>query len=638
MATLTWRGSATNIDGAGTDSTPTFSIDIGTAASDRWVVVMITGREPQWTGITVNGTSMPNVVNYGGGQHPVLIAWGLVTTGSGTVTVALSTSAGSASWAMPGCWTITGTGGANVVQRDGDGGGTNAILTTVGSFTLTTAVGDFVIAGTNCLTAGSNGSVTWSQGTERSDFGFGTQSYSAMDFIADGSSEVVQATHAQGITNPAISIASLYVQGVDATLTTTTGSAVAGGGEGAMGAWQPPRRWAAPAPVDTNTLGSGIHSVFLHDRGGQRRIGAIIDNTMVRWERVRDDISTATIIVSPEGVMACSDVLREMSVGRHEIVIYRNKERVWEGPITRITWKSSSIEITAHDICHYLTRTIMRSGYDNRYSAENSKVGPVTERMRTILVNELQRKEALTPPYRILNYLDVRTNENTVNTARLSLPYQRTVWEEMDEMAAKSGLDYTVVGRRLALWDVHDNIGQLPLLSDKDFESELIVTAYGMELCTYSGVTDGEGRWGAVGTSQDPYYGEVELLHTMYGEGLDAADPENPTQEELDALARELTSQAQRNLAGRYPTPTIVRIPDGTGLNPNAPVTITQLVPGVRVPIRATLLSLTLEQEQKLDRLAVEQTAGGETVSVTLSPAPGSTPWDDSTDSMSEDE
>jgi hypothetical protein len=67
-------------------------------------------------------------------------------------------------------------------------------------------------------------------------------------------------------------------------------------------------------------------------------------------------------------------------------------------------------------------------------------------------------------------------------------------------------------------------------------------------------------------------------------------------------------------------------------LDPSAPVCINELVPGVRIPIRSTLACLTLEQEQKLDKVQVEQTPDGETVSITLSPAPGTTPWDDSSD------
>jgi hypothetical protein len=122
------------------------------------------------------------------------------------------------------------------------------------------------------------------------------------------------------------------------------------------------------------------------------------------------------------------------------------------------------------------------------------------------------------------------------------------------------------------------------------------------------------------------------LLNTTYGEAAKPVATTKPTKEELKALTKEMTSQAQRNLAGRYPIPTVVRIPDNTQLSPEAPLKITDLVPGVRVPIRATLSCLELEQEQKLDFMQVEQSGSGEKITITLSPAPGTTPWDDSSE------
>lgn len=387
--------------------------------------------------------------------------------------------------------------------------------------------------------------------------------------------------------------------------------------------------------IDCGRLGVGVPRVFLYDRGGTRRIAEITDLAVVRWSRVRDDISSATVIVNSPSRECCA-LLAAISVGRHEIVVYRDNDRVWEGPITRVSWKASTVEVTAHDICHYISRTIMRSAYDNRYAKTNSKVGPVTTRAQVILQHELKRKEALSPAYNILRFLDVRTHEKTTRTSRFTPPYYSTVWEEMDYMAARLSLDYTTIGRRLILFDTHDVIGRSQMLTDKDFTDELIVTSYGMELATRSAVTDGEGHWAAVG-GVDPYYGEVELLNNTYGEEVRPENPTAPTKAELAALAREMASQAQRNLAGRYPIPTVVRIPDGTQLDPSAPICINGLVPGIRVPIRTTLACLDLQQEQKLDSVTASWDASGEKVSVTLSPAPGTTPWDDESESSEEE-
>lgn len=384
---------------------------------------------------------------------------------------------------------------------------------------------------------------------------------------------------------------------------------------------------------DCPMLGSGENRAFLYDRGGARKIGEITDTTLIRWSRKRDDISTATVMVetpNPE----CARLLKEVAVGRHEVVIFRDGERMWEGPITRIGYEGGSVEIACEDVWYYTARTIMHNAYDNRYSKKKSKVGPVTHRAQIILATELARKERLSPSYNLLRFLDVRTHSKTTRTSRFTNAYDSSVWEEIDYMAAKLSLDYTAVGRRMLVNDVHDVIGRTEMLTDKDFSNPLIITVYGRELATRSAVTDGEGHWAAVG-GIDPFYGEVELINTTYGEGVQPAAV-TPTAEELRQLMSEMSSQAQRNLAGRYPVPTVVRVPDNTRVDPSAPVTIDDLIPGMRIPIRATQTVLVLEQEQKLDSVVVEQSSIGEQVSITLSPAPGTTPWDDSSETAAD--
>jgi hypothetical protein len=382
-------------------------------------------------------------------------------------------------------------------------------------------------------------------------------------------------------------------------------------------------------------LGSGENVAYVYDRGGMHRLARLEGPTSITWGRVRDDISEAkVVIINPTG--ACCAALTSIAVGRHELVIFRNGERVWEGPITRTSHSRTTVEVFASDINHYLTRLAMRRAYDNRYAKKNSKVGLVTTRLSNILLNELARREALDPPVNILPYLTVYPNPKGAKTSRFTPAYKRTVWEEMDSLAWRAGIDYTAVGRRLIINDVHEVIGRTPALSQDDFQSDLIVSSYGMELASRAVVSDGDGHWAAVGGT-DAFYGEVEILNDLYDVSVRPADPTKPTKTELKALAGALTSQAQPNLAGRYPTPVVARIPDNSALDPRTPLGIEDLVPGVRVPLRANLSCLSLEQEQKLDRVTVTQTDKGETITVTLSPAPGVNPWDGDVETSGDD-
>lgn len=362
-------------------------------------------------------------------------------------------------------------------------------------------------------------------------------------------------------------------------------------------------------------MGSCVaHQAGIYDRGGRRQVAALDGLEMVRWNRVRDDISSAVVWLQPK-TQACVDALRDVRSGRHELVVFREGARVWEGPITRIAARADFLEIEARDVMLYVHRTLMHSAYSSAYP----NVETVTGRMQRIMEAELVRKESLTPPVHILEYLDIRTGAETARTTRTTKAYQMSVWSDIDEMAARSGLDYTVVGRRIVANDVHDVIGRTAAMTSDDFLSDPVVTEYGMELATLSAVTDGAGNWGAVG-GVDDYYGEWELLATAYEEDVSSTNADPPT-------TAELRGQARRNASSRYPAPLIVRIPDGSLLNPRSTaLTPGNAVPGIRVPLRASLLGRQIEQEQKLDYFQVQEDSAGEQASLRLSPAPGVVP------------
>jgi hypothetical protein len=358
------------------------------------------------------------------------------------------------------------------------------------------------------------------------------------------------------------------------------------------------------------------HTAFLFDRGGRKQIGALGPLSRVKWERRRDDISVGTVwiaTVSPE----CAEVLGLAETNRMELVIFRGKRRVWEGPVNRITYQGSSVEIEAKDMMYYVQRTIMRNEYDNRYP----NVGSVLDRIERIMNAEMARKEALDPSTNLLphvQYIHVTTpGIHEAQTSSHTLPYEYTVFQHIDNYAWRGGVDYTVVGRSILFFDVHERIGQTPMVTRDDFIGDPIITQYGAELSTYVAMTDGKGHWGEAG-GIDPYYGEWEVLHQAYDEnsGEPGEEPPDPPS------VAEMTSQAIRSQKQGQRPALVVRIPDNTRLNPNGVLTVDDLTPGVWIPLTATLPGRTVSQMQKLDSMTVEETAeGGETVRVVLSPA-----------------
>lgn len=356
-----------------------------------------------------------------------------------------------------------------------------------------------------------------------------------------------------------------------------------------------------------------LHRAIIYDRGGTVRRFQIHDISEVRWGRVRDDISQANIKVAAKHCFEQEVDLATVEPERDELVIFRDQQRVWEGPVTRIGFNDHEMQIHAQDVMHYARGTVMQSAYNNAHPNTAFAI----DRVKTILQTELARKEAaeqavnpLLPDYNIIDRIVFHQTATDARTARVTPAMQKTVWEELDDMAAKGGIDYTVVGRAIHVWDTSKPLGQTRVATQADFNAELQATLYGMDLATRAVVTDGEGNYGEAG-GVDPYYGLVENLETAYDESEDTAPP----------TSSEMASQAQRNLVGRNPVPLVLRVPDNSTVNLGGAFTIDNLVPGVFIPLRAKILIRKFTQMQKLDKMSVIEDEKGEKVTVVMSPA-----------------
>lgn len=347
------------------------------------------------------------------------------------------------------------------------------------------------------------------------------------------------------------------------------------------------------------------HSAYIYDRGGKTRIAQINQLSRVVWGRRRDEISEASLRISGDACSEQADLLASIEPKRHELVIYRGTQRVWEGPIWRVAWGAETVEIFAHDVVAYLMGTPLTQEYSNAFP----NVGLVSTRIENIIETEMPVWETLTPPANVLPHLVVHHYPNEAGTTAVTKPFEMTVGEHLDALAHRSGIDFTTVGRAIHIWDTSRNLGTLRTWTEADFFGQIIITAYGADHSEIAYVVAEDGRYGVAG-SPSSYYGPWTKIFTVYNE----EGTEGPTQAELD-------SQAQRNIAGRTPVPVEVRVPDNSGVRLSHDLTIDDLVCGVQVPLRATLNARKLSQLQKIDLVTVTETAKGETVQVTLSPA-----------------
>lgn len=369
-----------------------------------------------------------------------------------------------------------------------------------------------------------------------------------------------------------------------------------------------------------------VHSAMIYDRGGMRRLGQIQRLSKVEWSRDRDGVSEATVRIEGTSCADQRDFMNSFSSKRHELVIFRGDKRVWEGPIFRISDDGNAISIFAKDVVSYLFGTAMTREWDNT-SGSAAGVTEMTTRLGQIIDYELQNDrvgravgggsvnipawEHLDPPVNIVDHVVVHHFPNEARTAAKTHPYEMTVGEHLASAARTSGIDYTAVGRSIHLWDTSRSIGQTRILTEADFYGNVITTQYGADHTQGAYVVGQAGAYGeAVNPENLDFYGPWMTIYNAYNE--EATDA--PSQAELN-------SQASRNQSGRSPVPMEVRIPDNSTIRLSETLTINDLVPGVRIPLRATLNARAADQDQKLDHLVVQETAAGEKISVTLTPA-----------------
>ena len=366
------------------------------------------------------------------------------------------------------------------------------------------------------------------------------------------------------------------------------------------------------------------HTAMIYERGGARRISQVIDLAGVEWERVKDGMSTGSIAITGRSCRAQSEVLNQIKPRRHELVLFRGDERIWEGPIIQTTSSSSGFKISANDVIEYLDHTPLTKQWPSPAPGEQAIM---TERIREIFLYELQTAhtftaqgvevtvpawEGLSVPANIVAYLDIR--EGTTLTRSSTEAFQMSLGDHLYNLGRSIGVSYTTVGRRIIVWD--GKLGQTRTVTEKDFSGDFEVIESGADFFNVATVVSTnveEGESPSVGhaTNDLEYYGPWSSPITTSSEDPDASEP---SQTALD-------SQARRALSGLYPVPLIMNPANGTSLITSAGLEIAQLVPGVHVPVRAARNIRSVSQMQMLTGLRVTESPTGEIISANLEPA-----------------
>lgn len=328
-------------------------------------------------------------------------------------------------------------------------------------------------------------------------------------------------------------------------------------------------------------LGSATYSATIREWATGRVLWQTTDpNTeSITWSRERTETTTAVLTAPIRPTIA-----HRLEPWVHLLTIYRDDALVWHGVVTRVAASSSMAQVTAHDGSVMYSRRRVAS---NRTWAQHD----ATQVMRTMVQDALGYRDP--------------TNLVESITALESRIWITAGWTAAECMLSDvvsdlvgQGLMWTVSAGRLLIGPVAAQ-HTTAQITDHAFDGELTIVKDGTEVVTDALVV-GKGVWGQ--RAVDTPVGMIQSI------------------EKADGLVRaqECEQLAQRIVDDAALAPRRVEVSGGSRLLPTAPITIEELIPGVRIPVSTRQTGVVIGSLMQLTKLDVAVDSGGEQVKVTL--------------------
>ncbi|MDQ1018982.1 hypothetical protein [Streptomyces afghaniensis] len=320
--------------------------------------------------------------------------------------------------------------------------------------------------------------------------------------------------------------------------------------------------------------GCGTHTATILDRNGATVTTAQV-LTEVEWNRVLDGTSSARALIQPDG--DCCNRLGRIGSWRSRLVIFRDGQYVWDGPVTDVTWSLGEVEVIAEDVSVWLDNRVPHA---NR-TFTNTDLSEIAE----WLIDD-----GFAPD-------DPGHTVQIVGRARVSgsRSYSAGIGQTGDHLRqlAEAGIDYTVIGSKILLLP-ETFLVSVGRLSDADMPEGLEVSEDGKSLVT-RWIVAGSDESGALGSDggTDPYYG----LHERYVEMSEITD---------NASAAE-AAKARRRVSATVP---VFIDTQQVTISPLANIDVPSLVPGWALDITSASTCRKITQRLKITGVRVQESAG----------------------------
>lgn len=316
-----------------------------------------------------------------------------------------------------------------------------------------------------------------------------------------------------------------------------------------------------------------------------RGIGSrIID---LNYERVIDDISTASVTISTPCLDDCGDLASADTWNTDLVILFGNVVQ-WRGPITKIRYRDGAIIIEARDILSWLDK----------------RVFPITATYTDDLVNIAENiwNEAVNsvdPPFHRI----IKNLSGITQTREMKESDNRIAWNIYGEMLP-TGLDVTTFGSSLFLGMPQTN----PIIMDDTMVSGEVEV-----------VKDGEDQANRVISTAS---GDIQF---SYPEGARKGVNGYPLLEVVysdSQLQNEASAEAAAKSRYDFSARGIRRVSASGGLVllPTSGIDYHRIIAGQLVNFRSTKTCYQAEETLRLGRLSVSVNGEGTVASIDLQP------------------
>lgn len=346
--------------------------------------------------------------------------------------------------------------------------------------------------------------------------------------------------------------------------------------------------------AEDDLLGAGTNTVHVASRDG-KTIHFQIPAQRIDWGRTLCGVSKTEVVIDPA---RCLPALADVHPWAHSLVVYRDDERVWEGPFRKRRDTKEGLVLVASDVLGWTEARKIET-------ARTSLGGKVRDHLEWAVRQALLRDDP-----NIVPFLQVLGGPIPTRTADLTVTSTEKMYSSVLTDMTGNGGRWTALGRSIILWDDAAVIGRLRDLSPENhLLDDVEVIEDGDLLATEAWARNDQG---VVGSATVP---GVVPVHPFYG----LVQRITPSGATTPAGVR-ATAQALANSS--YPTPITIEVPSAAALRCSAPFPIHRLVPGVLVPVTTvTATSRTVTGTFVLSEVRVTQVAGAdERVTISLSP------------------